>query len=127
MDCGPVVEGGLLPSWFNDVQELKRQRDFLERHFDEQAELWPREQIREVLRSERYYDGLFNPNDLQFYPLNYTRGIATAAESHGVSIYEQSRVTALETQNGTKIVRSAKGEVHARNVVVTCGGSLVSG
>ena len=126
IDCGPVVEGGLRPSWFDDREGLERRRDFMDRHFDAPAEFWPRDRVREALRTERYYDALFKPEEFQFHPLNYTRGIAAAAVSKGVEVFEQSPVLQIDLEASPKIVRTTHGQILAEHVVLTCGGYLGS-
>lgn len=101
MDCGPVVDGGLNVSWFDDADALRRARDFLVQYFDEQREFWPRERVAEGLHSDRYYDALFSDQKFHLHPLNYTRAVAAAAELRGATIFEQSPV-----QNSTQTVRA---------------------
>jgi gamma-glutamylputrescine oxidase len=124
MDCGPIVDGALNVSWFNDRDGVLRTRDFLAENFDEQREFWPRERVRENLMSERYYDALFSDRKFQFHPLNYSRAMAIAAESRGANVFERSPVTALDGAGAEKIVRTAGGRVRADHVVMACGGYI---
>jgi len=124
IDCGPIVDGALNVSWFNDRDAVLRTRDFLAENFDEQLEFWPRERVREVLHTRRYYDALFGETKFQFHPLNYSRGMAAAAESRGATICEGSPVTRLELNGARNIVHTAGGRVRADRVVMTCGGYL---
>lgn len=124
IDCGPIVDGALNVSWFNDRDAVLRNRDFLAEKFNEQLEFWPRERVRDVLRSHRYYDALYSDRKFQFHPLNYSRGMACAAESRGAAIFEGSPVTRLEMNGAENFVHTAAGRVRARHVVMTCGGYL---
>ena len=124
MDCGPIVDGGLYTSWFNDRDALLRRRDFLAENFDEQTELWPRERLREVLHTRRYYDALFSDRRFQFHPLNYSRAMADAAEARGAVIFEQSPVQKLDVEGSAKLVHTAAGRIRAAHVVMACGGYL---
>lgn len=124
MDCGPIVEGGLNVSWFNDREAVLRTQEFLAEHFDEEREFWPRERLREALRSPRYFDALYSPTRFQFHPLNYSRAMANAAERHGVTIFEQSPVQKLAVDGADKLVRTAAGRVRAAHVVMACGGYI---
>jgi len=124
MDCGPIIDGSLNVSWFQDRDAVLRYRDFLAENFGEQREFWPRESVREVLHSARYYDALFAADRFQFHPLNYSRGMAAAAELCGATIFEQSPVKKLETQDAHHLVHTAAGHVRADHVVMTCGGYI---
>ena len=113
MDCGPIVDGGLNASWFNDRDAVLRSRDFLAENFDEQREFWPRERLREVLHTSRYYDALFSESRFQFHPLNYSRAMAQAAEARGATVFEQSAVEKLDVDGADKRVHTAGGRVRA--------------
>ncbi len=124
IDCGPIVEGILEASWFDDPDGLKRERDEMAETFGIVQEFWPREKLRAALVSERYYDGLLNPTGFQFHPLNYCLGVARAAEAKGARIFEGSPVRALELSGAVKTVTTDGGRVRAKAVVVACGGYL---
>ena len=124
IDCGPIVEGTIRASWFDDPDSLKRERDYMAAMTGMEEEFWPREKLAALLLSERYFDGLFNPHGFQFHPLNYSLGLADAAESKGALIFEGAAITALELERAEKIVRTATGEVRAPAVVMTCGGYI---
>lgn len=124
MDCGPIVDGALNVSWFDDRDAVLRTRDFLAEKLDESREFWPRERVREVLRSGRYYDALYSDRKFQFHPLNYSRAMAAAAESRGASIFEGSPVLRMEADGAGRVVHTADGRVRASQVVMACGGYI---
>ncbi|MCF4164287.1 FAD-binding oxidoreductase [Zavarzinia compransoris] len=67
--------------------------------------------------SERYHGGVFDHGGGHLHPLNYALGLAEAAETAGVVIHEDSRVT--EIQEGPRpLVRTAHGEVDCAHVVL---------
>jgi gamma-glutamylputrescine oxidase len=122
MDCGPIVDGGLNVSWFNDRDAVLRSRDFLAENFHEPREFWPRERLRQVLHTSRYYDALFSERRFQFHPLNYSRAMARAAELRGATVFERSPVQRLDVKGADKFVHTAAGRVRAADVVMACGG-----
>ncbi|GMQ76496.1 MAG: FAD-binding oxidoreductase [Gammaproteobacteria bacterium] len=124
MDCEPLIDGGLNASWFDDCDAVLRSRDFLAANFDEQREFWPRERVREVLHTSRYYDALFSKDKFHFHPLNYSRAMAAAAEQLGASIHECSAVQKLDVDGADKVVHTAGGRIRAAHVVMACGGYL---
>ena len=107
------------------VDELKAWQDDLARHYGYELPWWDRERLQSVLPSPRYLGGLYDPQSGHLHPLNYTLGLARAAVSAGVRIFENTEVTAL--QRGPKpVLRSAHGEVQA-GFVVLAGNALVHG
>ena len=124
IDCGPIVDGIIRASWFDDADGLKRERDYMADITGDEEEFWPREKLRQILISERYYDGLFDPRGFQFHPLNYSLGLARAAESKGARLFEGAPVTGLELDGDLKIIRTGRGAVRAATVVMACGGYL---
>ncbi|MEE8274466.1 MAG: FAD-binding oxidoreductase, partial [Alphaproteobacteria bacterium] len=122
--CGPIVDGILEASWFDDRDALLRERDLMAATFGVEQEFWPREKLREALVSERYFDGLFNAHGFQFHPLNYCLGVAAAAEAKGARVFESSAVTGLDLEAAVKAVKTAAGSVRAAAVVIACGGYI---
>jgi gamma-glutamylputrescine oxidase len=80
----------------------------------------PREELRAVLASDRYLGGLYDAKSGHLHPLNYTLGLARAAESLGVRIFEDTRALNYSNQGGKVRVQTGRGEVRARFLVL-CG------
>jgi gamma-glutamylputrescine oxidase len=73
-----------------------------------------------VLNTDRYIGGLRDDRSGHLHPLNYTLGLAAAAEKAGVQIFEQSMVTAIE-HGATVRLRTASGaSVRAKHVALCC-------
>ena len=85
------------------------------------ARYMPRDEVRAVIPSERYISALYDPNCGHLHPLNYTLGLAAAAERSGARIFESSRALSWATNTSAPVVvRTAHGEVRAKQVVL-CG------
>jgi gamma-glutamylputrescine oxidase len=83
--------------------------------------LLSRDELRATLDSERYLGALYDSNSGHLHPLNYTLGLAAAAESLGAQIYEGSRAVSFANAGGSKVrITTAAGEVQARHLVL-CG------
>jgi len=79
----------------------------------------PREEVRSILSTRRYLSALYDANGGHLHPLNYTLGLAKAAENAGARIFEDSR--ALSFNEGTSIqVHTADARVSCRHLVL-CG------
>jgi len=82
-----------------------------------------RDELCSVLATHRYSGALEDSNAGHLHPLNYTLGLAAAAERLGVRIFESSR--ALDYTGGREpIVRTAHGSVRCRHVAL-CGSAYL--
>jgi gamma-glutamylputrescine oxidase len=94
-------------------EELERDYGYTGTRYLEQAE------VREWLATERYNSGLYDPRSGHLHPLNYTLGLAAAAERSGATLYEDSLVTRL-TPGGKVRVETSQGAVVADFAAVCC-------
>ncbi|MBT5415046.1 MAG: FAD-binding oxidoreductase, partial [Rhodospirillaceae bacterium] len=72
-------------------------RDWNETYGYDQARVVGREELRGLVRTDRYLGGVLDEGGGHLHPLNYALGLATAAEAAGVRIFENSPVTAIDT------------------------------
>jgi gamma-glutamylputrescine oxidase len=79
----------------------------------------PREELRTLVDSSRYVAALYDSQAGHVHPLNYTLGLAAAAERAGARLYEGTRALAVG-DGDPALVRTADGEVRARYVAL-CG------
>jgi glycine/D-amino acid oxidase-like deaminating enzyme len=86
--------------------------------FNAEAEAWPADQVREVLRSPQYFQGVHFPKAFHIHPLNYALGLAADAEKHGARIFEGTPATGLDPAGVRKRVQTPHGVVRARHVVL---------
>jgi gamma-glutamylputrescine oxidase len=108
-----------------------RQRDYLLHELHEledtfgyhELEFMERDQVEALLATHRYCAGLFDRGSGHLHPLNYTLGLAAAAEAAGVQIYERSKATGLTLTDPAKVTTSG-GSVTARFVVL-CGNAYL--
>jgi gamma-glutamylputrescine oxidase len=124
IDCGLVDAGVYWANWFRDPGMLRDQQALLAESFGTQWEFVPRERFRELVRSERYHDALFEPNAMHLHPLAYAQGLAAAAAGEGVTLHEHTPATKLERRGACWRVATPEGEVEAQDVVLACGGYL---
>jgi gamma-glutamylputrescine oxidase len=69
------------------------------------------------IASERFHSGVHDPLGGHLHPLKYSLGLARAAASLGVRIFEGSAVLAMEPGNTVKL-RTARGAVRASHVLL---------
>ena len=116
------VAGHLTAARYESTAALQAKRAWLAREFDYPTELWERERVRSVLVSERYHQGLYQPQAFHFDPLAYSRGLAEEIERLGGRVFEGSAATAVDKTGAEWRVSTAEGAVRARDVVFTTGG-----
>lgn len=102
------------------VTELQAWREELERDYGYASPRWLGErEVRDILATDRYVGGLLDPRSGHLHPLNYTLGLARAAEAAGARIFEGSQVTRLD-YGGSVTVSTEAGTVRARYVALCC-------
>src|SRR5690606_27357850 len=83
--------------------------------------LLARGEVEGLLATRRYCAGLFDPGSGHLHPLNYTLGLASAAEAAGAVIHEATHVSAVEPGAPVRIT-TAQGSVAADFAVLARGG-----
>lgn len=102
--------------------------------FEEQARIWERyghpgmrlvdrHGLDEVVRTDRYVGAMIDPLGGHFHPLNYLLGEAAAIEAAGGRIFEQSRVTRVDT-GACPFVETEHGSVTATTLLL-CGNAYL--
>lgn len=115
------VHAAIRPRHLRYFREL--QRRLAEDHDYDGMHWLDRDALRERVRTERYLGGLYEPRAGSIHPLNYTLGLARAAQSLGVELHEDSPVTRIERGSPAR-VHTASGSVRADHVVLACNAYL---
>ncbi len=84
------------------------------------VEAWSVDRVRDVLPSERYFSAVAFPRAFHIDPLNYTLGLAAAAEAAGVRIFEETPAVTIDPAGVRKRVQTTSALVRAAHVVL-CG------
>jgi gamma-glutamylputrescine oxidase len=100
--------------------ELKAWREELAGDYDYASPRWlDRDETRAMLATDRYIGGLLDPRSGHLHPLNYTLGLARAAEAAGARIFEGSQVVRLD-HGDTVTVATDGGTVRAKHIALCC-------
>jgi len=83
----------------------------------------PPAEMREMVGTTRYFGGLLDSGAAHLHPLNYCLGLARAALTKGVRIYEQTRATGFTHTDPARIT-TPTGTITARHVVIACNAYL---
>jgi len=124
IECDAVDAGVIWANWFRDPEILRARQSLLKETYGVEWEWLPEAQLRSVIHSRRYHDGLLERNALHLHPIDYLHGMVRAAQRQGVRFHEHSRVRHVERDGVHWRVKTAGGEVKAQTVVLACGGYL---
>ncbi|MGQ0833392.1 MAG: NAD(P)/FAD-dependent oxidoreductase [Gammaproteobacteria bacterium] len=103
------------------VRELRAELELLGGRYDYRGlRLLARDEVRNILATDRYIAALYDPNGGHLHPLNYTLGLAAASERAGAQIFEHTRALDYAARNGFVHVRTPVGELRCRHLVL-CG------
>jgi gamma-glutamylputrescine oxidase len=122
IDCD-WVDGHLLTAVkASHERELQAElRELRDRYDYASVRYLQREELRALLPTDRYLGALYDSNGGHLHPLNYTLGLAAAAEHLGVRIFERTRAVSFSAERSARVrVATAHGEVRARFLVL-CG------
>jgi gamma-glutamylputrescine oxidase len=111
----------------------ERQRVALQREIEETRSLYGYEKLRflerhdveRLLATHRYLAAALDSSSGHLHPLNYTLGLASAAASRGVTIFEGSRVTSIG-EGSSALVSTDRGCVRAQFAVLCCNAYIGS-
>ena len=121
--CRPR-HGVLEASWFDRPAALEAEVDEQNRRFDRELCFWPRAQLRQLYRSARYHDGIFDPQARHLDPLALSRGYARLARAKGATLFEQSPVVRLERLPGHQGANRSSSRAAGWRAVSQNGGVL---
>lgn len=110
--------GALQVVRYDDEEEYVSAPDRLRAEYDYDVDYWPVEKVRSHLKSDRYFQGLYDASAIHIHPLNYVAGLAAECSDAGVRIYENAPALALKENAGTWLVSSSDGAVEAEHVVL---------
>lgn len=108
------------------VEGLKQwQAELQNRYGHAGMEFWDHGQLGEVLTTDRYLAGVYDRSGGHLHPLNYTLGVARAAERAGARFFEDSAVTRI-SHRPAPVAYTAAGMVRCRHLLL-CGNAYLAG
>lgn len=122
IDDAQPVSGTLRVSRFENSAAIRDYAAWVEKTFGYPLRFMPRDEVRALLVSNKYFNAIHNPQAFHFHPLNYALGLAREFTRLGGRLYEASPAMAIERDGAGRRVRTPGGTVQARDVLVACGG-----
>ncbi|HXW24450.1 MAG TPA: FAD-dependent oxidoreductase [Xanthobacteraceae bacterium] len=111
--------GAYTPRHYDD---LARKLDALNRDAGGEATMLARAHQHEEIASDFYYGGMVVRRSGKLHPALYCRGLLDACRRHGVTLCARTRVTRIARRPPGFLVRTERGEVAAREVVIATNG-----
>lgn len=115
--CRPQY-GVLEASWLDRPSELQAAIALENELFARDLRFWPREQLRQLYRSRRYFDGIFDPEARHLDPLALTRGHARLARAAGARLFERSPALEIARHGGGWRVTTKGGRLEVDRLVL---------
>jgi glycine/D-amino acid oxidase-like deaminating enzyme len=120
--CGHL-EVACKPAHFDDYA---RQVEVIDREFNHQLRVVPRDQLRSEIGSDIYYGGMVDAISAGVNPAKYVAGLGVAAIRAGAQICERTRVLNIqrEKRNGSASfqINTSRGTISVGNVLVGTSG-----
>jgi gamma-glutamylputrescine oxidase len=112
------VEGWLNVSKVDDSEGIIATLQLLGNDLGAEVEGWASDRVRDVLKSNRYFNAIHFPRAFHLHPLNYALGLAAAAEQAGAHIFEHTAAVAIDPAGVRKRVETPHGRLRAAQVVL---------
>ena len=123
IDCDALRPGYVQGGWRK--QGLDYQHDWVTQwqRYGVDAQLLDAAAIQDLIGSEHYDHGMYDPRGGNVQPLSYARGLANAAVSEGATIYANAKATHIKKQQGDWCVTTAGGgQVFAKQLLIATNG-----
>lgn len=101
---------------------LERWADLLRRHTDATVSLVPRDRLTEEIGGDYYHGGLLIEDYGGLHPAKYHRALRERARETGAGLHGHAEVRRIDRDAGGFVVRTARGDVRAREVFVATNG-----
>ena len=103
--------------------ELAADAEHLQKEYGyEKIRVLTKLEVEEQLATRVYHGGVLDMDAAHLHPLNYALGLARAAQTKGVVIYEKTRAVRIDPDTG--FVEAERGAVEAQRIILGCNGYL---
>ena len=116
------VHGILHTARTDNSTAQRRTRDWLQQKFDYPVQFVARKELRDQVKSDKYFHALLDENAFHFHPVNYALGLVAELQRLGAVIHEQTQACKIHRVGTNFNVKTAHGTVVAESVLVACGG-----
>jgi glycine/D-amino acid oxidase-like deaminating enzyme len=111
-------EGALEVSNVDAGDRLLRRLQMLHDDFAIEAEGWQVERVRDQLRTDRYFHGIYYPKAFQIDGRRYVHGLAALARRAGARIFEDTPVVSIDASGVRKRIVTPTARLRASHIVL---------
>ncbi|MEZ5923650.1 MAG: FAD-binding oxidoreductase [Hyphomicrobiaceae bacterium] len=111
-------EGWLLVHRYPNAEGVRTYVETLSAISEARRDTWSADKTRSVLKTDRYFEAVFDPEAFHIHPLRYCLALAAEVEAKGGRIHEASRVRSIRADGRTRRVETEKGVIVAEQVVL---------
>ena len=119
IDCEAEQTGWFQPAHSPGHFAISEKRNAAWQKRGASSRLLDAKECQQLLGSKAWYGGMFNHTGGHINPLMLARGLATACEKAGVTIYENTPVVNIQKTTSGWSVKTAAGSVKAKAVLLT--------
>ena len=107
------------------VKDFESEIDYYQKKLDyHSTKILNKDEVSEAVGSNRYFGGHLQEEGGHLHPLKYALGLADAALSLNVDIYEDSKVIKINEEKNYVEVLTLNGSVKAKNIALCCNAYL---
>src|SRR6516165_2870987 len=111
-------KGALEVSNVDAGDRLQRRLQMLHDDFAIEAEGWQVERVRDQLRTDRYFHGIYYPKAFQIDGRRYVHGLAALARRAGARIFEDTPVVSIDASGVRKRIVTPTARLRATHIVL---------
>src|SRR5712672_2010771 len=113
-----LSEGALEVSNVEAGEELISRLQMLSEDFETEVEGWQVDRVRDQLKTDRYFHGVYYPNAFQIDGRKYVHGLAALATRAGARIFEDTPVVSIDPSGIRKRIVTPSARLRASHIVL---------
>jgi glycine/D-amino acid oxidase-like deaminating enzyme len=113
-----VSDGALEVSNVDASDQLISRLQMLTGDFETEVEGWQVDRVREQLKTDRYFHGVYYPKAFQLDGRKYLFGLAAAARRVGARIFEDTPVVSIDSSGIRKRIVTPSARLRAAHIVL---------
>jgi glycine/D-amino acid oxidase-like deaminating enzyme len=113
-----LSEGALEVSNVDAGDRLIRRLQILSQDFETEVEGWHIERVRDQLKTDRYFHGVYYPKAFQIDARKYVHGLAALASRAGARIFEDTPVVSIDASGIRKRIVTPSARLRASHIVL---------
>src|SRR5712671_6685591 len=113
-----ISEGALEVSNVDVGDQLISRLQMLGEDFETEVEGWQVERVRDQLKTDRYFHGVYYPKAFQIDGRKYVHGLAALARRAGARIFEDTPVVSIDSSGIRKRIVTPSARLRASHIVL---------